>query len=301
MKGIIPSGGRGSRLFPVTSAISKQLLPVYDKPMIYYPLSVLMTAGIREILIITVPVDLPQYQRLLGDGSQFGVRLEYAVQPQPNGLAETLVIGADFVGDEDVAVVLGDNIFHGPGFPERLRAEIDRLDGCTLFTQPVETPHRYGIAELDLAGRVVSLVEKPVEPRSDLAVTGLYLYDNDAVWIAAGLRPSARGELEITDVNREYLRRGRVRAVPLGPGCAWFDAGTHESLADTAEFVRDEHRRHGTRIACLEEIALRQGYISPDACHTLGLEQRNSPYGRYVMEAARTYSDEYQVPVIASG
>jgi glucose-1-phosphate thymidylyltransferase len=301
MKGIIPSGGRGTRLYPVTSAISKQLLPVYDKPMIYYPLSVLMLAGIREVLIITAPEDLPQYRRLFGDGSDFGLRLEYAPQAEPNGIAEALVIGADFIGEDDVAIVLGDNIFHGPGFPGLLRAEIGRLDGCTLFTEPVDTPHHYGIAELDLAGRIVSLEEKPAEPRSDLAVAGLYLYDNDAVWIAAGLRPSARGELEITDVNREYLRRGRARAVPLGPDCAWFDAGTHESLARTAEFVRDAHRRQGARIACLEEIALRQGYISAEECHELGVRQRNSPYGQYVMEVADRFTGDLAVPLLTSG
>jgi glucose-1-phosphate thymidylyltransferase len=287
MKGIILAGGSGTRLHPITQAMSKQLLPVYDKPMIYYPLSVLMLAGIREILIISTPTDLPHFRRLLGDGDQLGVALSYAEQPQPNGLAEAFVIGADFIGDDEVALVLGDNIFFGIGFSGLLHDAVSNLDGAVLFGYRVLDPERYGVGEVDAAGRLVSIEEKPAEPRSNLAVTGLYFYDNDVVEIARNLRPSARGELEITDVNLEYLRRGRARLVDLGRGFAWLDTGTHDSLLEASQFVQVLEHRTGVRIACLEEVALERGFIGPDACHALGAKLAKSGYGEYVMAVAK--------------
>lgn len=287
MKGIALAGGSGTRLYPVTSAVSKQLLPVYDKPMIYYPLSVLMLAGIRDILIISTPSDLPNFWRLLGSGDQYGIRLRYAEQPSPNGLAEAFLIGQEFIGDDDVAFVLGDNIFHGQGFSARMRQELADLDGCVLFGYPVKDAQRYGVGELDEEGRLVSIEEKPSKPRSNLAITGLYFYDNQVVEIARGLKPSLRGELEITDVNLTYLRSGQAKLVNLGRGFAWLDTGTHESLLDASQFVQVLEHRTGVRIACLEEIALGMGYISADECLALGLKLSNSHYGDYVVAVAR--------------
>ncbi|PXY17076.1 glucose-1-phosphate thymidylyltransferase [Prauserella sp. PE36] len=286
MKGIVLAGGSGTRLHPITQAISKQLLPVYDKPMIYYPLSVLMLAGIREVLVISTPTDLPNFRRLLGDGSQFGLELSYAEQAAPNGLAEAFVIGADFVGDDDVALILGDNIFYGQGFSRTLQEQVSTLDGCVLFGYPVKDPQRYGVGEMDADGRLVSIEEKPERPRSNRAITGLYLYDNQVVEIAKGLTPSKRGELEITDVNMAYLRQDRARLVELSRGFAWLDTGTHDSLLEAAQFVQVLEHRTGVRIACLEEIALRMGFITADECYQLGAKLAKSGYGDYVMDVA---------------
>ncbi len=286
MKGIILAGGHGTRLHPITLGVSKQLLPVYDKPMIYYPLSVLMLAGITDIQIISDPGDIPGFQRLLGDGSSLGLRLSYAEQDKPRGLADAFVIGADHIGDEPVALVLGDNIFHGPGFGDMLTECARTVDGCVLFGYPVRDPERYGVGETDERGRLISLEEKPERPRSNLAVTGLYFYDNDVVEIARNLRPSARGELEITDVNRNYLERGRARFEPLGRGFVWLDTGTHDALTEAGQYVQILEHRQGVRIACVEEIAWRMGYIDRDACYRLGLALSRSPYGQYVMGIA---------------
>ncbi|HET6500190.1 MAG TPA: glucose-1-phosphate thymidylyltransferase RfbA [Amycolatopsis sp.] len=286
MKGIVLAGGSGTRLHPITQAVSKQLLPVYDKPMIYYPVSVLMLAGIREILIISTPTDLPFFERLLGSGDQFGLHLSYAEQPSPNGLAEAFLIGADFIGDDDVALVLGDNIFYGQGFSGRMRQEISSLDGCVLFGYPVKDAQRYGVGETDGDGRLVSIEEKPDNPRSNKAITGLYFYDNQVVDIARGLSPSARGELEITDVNLTYLRRGKAKLVDLGRGFAWLDTGTHDSLLEAGQFVQVLEHRTGVRIACLEEIALRMGFIDAAQCLALGRKLSKSGYGDYVVAVA---------------
>ncbi|HTF55163.1 MAG TPA: glucose-1-phosphate thymidylyltransferase RfbA [Pseudonocardia sp.] len=286
MKGIVLAGGSGSRLYPVTGAVSKQLLPVYDKPMIYYPLSVLMFGGIREILIISTPADLPQFKRLLGDGSELGISLTYAEQPQPNGLAEAFLIGADHIGDDSAALVLGDNIFHGPGFPAQLRRSVAELDGCVLFGYPVKDPGRYGVGEADATGRLISIEEKPAHPRSNRAITGLYLYDNDVLEIAKQIKPSARGELEITDINQAYLRRGTATLIDLGRGFAWLDTGTHDSLLEAGQYVQVLEHRQGIRIACLEEVALSMGYIDADACYALGAKLGKSGYGEYVMSIA---------------
>ncbi|MFI9813221.1 glucose-1-phosphate thymidylyltransferase RfbA [Saccharothrix variisporea] len=287
MKGIILAGGSGTRLHPITQAVSKQLLPVYDKPMVYYPLSVLMLAGIREVLLISTPTDLPLFRRLLGDGSQFGISVEYAEQAQPNGLAEAFVIGADFVGDDSVSLVLGDNIFYGQGFSRLLQHHAATLDGCVLFGYPVRDPERYGVGEVDADGRLVSIEEKPAVPKSNKAITGLYFYDNDVVEIARNLKPSARGELEITDVNLEYLRRGKAQLVDLGRGFAWLDTGTHDSLLEAGQFVQVLEHRQGVRIACPEEIALRMGFITADECYALGEKLAKSGYGQYLMNVAR--------------
>jgi glucose-1-phosphate thymidylyltransferase len=286
MKGIVLAGGSGSRLYPVTAAVSKQLLPVYDKPMIYYPLSVLMFGGIRDILIISTPADLPLFRRLLGDGSDLGLSLSYAEQPQPNGLAEAFLIGAEHVGTDSVGLVLGDNIFHGPGFPAQLRRCIAELDGCVLFGYPVKDPSRYGVGEADDSGRLISIEEKPARPRSNRAITGLYLYDNDVLEIAKQITPSARGELEITDVNRAYLERGTAKLIDLGRGFAWLDTGTHDSLLEAGQYVQVLEHRQGIRIACLEEIALSMGYIDAEACYALGAKLGSSGYGEYVMAIA---------------
>jgi len=286
MKGIVLAGGSGSRLYPVTGAVSKQLLPVYDKPMIYYPLSVLMFGGIREILIISTPADLPQFKRLLGDGSELGLSLTYAEQAQPNGLAEAFLIGADHIGDDSAALVLGDNIFHGPGFPSQLRRSIAELDGCVLFGYPVKDPGRYGVGEADATGRLISIEEKPEHPRSNRAITGLYLYDNDVLEIAKQIKPSARGELEITDINQAYLRRGTATLIDLGRGFAWLDTGTHDSLLEAGQYVQVLEHRQGIRIACLEEVAMSMGYIDADACYALGAKLGKSGYGEYVMSIA---------------
>ena len=291
MKGIILAGGTGTRLHPITRAVSKQLLPVYDKPMIYHPLSTLMLAGIREILVISTPADLPGFRRLLGDGHELGLTVTYAEQPSPDGRAQAFVIGADHGGDDCAALVLGDNIFHGPGFSHLMQRSIaaveDGTDGCVLFGYPVTDPQRYGVGEADPDGRLVSIEEKPVQPRSNRAITGLYLYDNGVVEIACGLRPSARGELEITDVNRAYLEKGRARLVDLGRGFAWLDTGTHDSLLDAGQYVQILERRQGIRIACVEEVALRMGFIDADACFALGAQQARSGYGEYVMSVAK--------------
>lgn len=286
MKGIILAGGSGTRLHPVTQLTSKQLLPVYDKPMIYYPLSVLMLAGITDILLISTPNDLPSFQRLLGSGSDYGLNISYTRQDQPNGLAEAFIIGRDFVGDSSVVLVLGDNLFYGPGFSTVLRKATSDLDGCTLFGYRVKDPERYGVAEMDGAGNLVSLVEKPRRPRSDVAITGLYFYDNDVLDIAASLKPSARGELEITDVNLAYLRQDRAKVINLGRGFAWLDTGTHDSLLDAGLFVRMLENRTGVRIACIEEIALGMGYIDAEHCHALGEKLKKSSYGQYIMNIA---------------
>jgi len=289
VKGIVLAGGSGTRLHPITRSVSKQLLPVYDKPMVYYPLSVLMLSGVREILIISTPTDLPQFRRLLGDGSDLGLTLSYAEQPQPNGLAEAFIIGADHVGDDNAALVLGDNIFHGNDLAGLLQREVDRLEGCTLFGYQVRDPERYGVAEADASGRLLSIEEKPAQPKSNKAVTGLYFYDNDVVDIAASLTPSARGELEITDVNRAYLDKGKARLVDLGRGFAWLDTGTHDSLLEAGQFVQVLEHRQGVRIACLEEIALRMGYIDADSCYALGAKLAKSGYGEYVMDVAKSF------------
>lgn len=287
MRGIILAGGSGTRLRPLTSVHSKQLLPVYDKPMIYYPLAVLMQADIREILIISTPNHLNVYRELLGDGSKLGITLEYAVQDEPKGLAQALLIGREFVGEETLCLVLGDNIFYGHRFPDMLRVEAERLDGCTLFGYPVSDPERYGVAELDAGSNIVSLEEKPAEPRSNLAVTGLYMYDNEAIDRAAGLTPSDRGELEITDLNLTFVQEKRARLVNLGRGSAWFDTGTHDSLLEAATFVQLLEKRQGIRISCLEEVAFRMGFIDRDQLARNGIElSSSSSYGRYVMELA---------------
>jgi len=289
VKGIVLAGGSGTRLHPITQAVSKQLLPVYDKPMIYYPLSVLMLAGIREVLVISTTHDLPMFQRLLGDGAQWGLELSYAEQAEPNGLAEAFIIGAEHIGTDDVALVLGDNIFYGHGFSGQLQQLTPGIDGCVLFGYPVRDPERYGVGEVDGAGMLVSIEEKPAQPRSNQAITGLYFYDNDVVEIARGLQPSSRGELEITDVNLHYLARGKARLVNLGRGFAWLDTGTHDSLLEAGQYVQVIEHRQGVRVACLEEIALRMGFIGVDACLALGTAMAKSGYGQYVQEIARSF------------
>ncbi|MFI7677727.1 glucose-1-phosphate thymidylyltransferase RfbA [Actinophytocola sp. NPDC049390] len=286
MKGIVLAGGSGTRLHPITQAVSKQLLPVYDKPMIYYPLSVLMLAGIRDVLIITTPQDMPSFQRLLGSGNQWGIEISYAEQPQPNGLAEAFIIGESFIDGDDAALVLGDNIFFGADFAAVMHEHVAGMDGAVLFGYPVKDPQRYGVGEVDEKGMLISIEEKPAKPRSNRAITGLYFYDNDVVEIAKGLTPSARGELEITDVNLTYLRQGRARLLDLGRGFAWLDTGTHDSLLEAGQFVQVLEHRTGVRIACLEEIALDKGFISADDCYALGSKLAKSGYGDYVMEVA---------------
>ncbi|MGW6460111.1 glucose-1-phosphate thymidylyltransferase RfbA [Streptomyces sp. NPDC055078] len=286
MKGIVLAGGAGGRLYPITRAVSKQLLPVGGKPMIYYPLSVLMLANIRDVLVITTPHDLPRFRTLLGDGSQLGMDISYAEQFQPAGIAEALLIGADHVGADPVALILGDNIFHGPRFSDVLAAEAQDVRGCVLFGYPVHDPHRYGVGEADEAGKPVSIEEKPERPRSNRAITGLYFYDNRAVNIAKNIAPSARGELEITDVNRVYVEQGEARLVDLGRGFAWLDTGTPESLLQASLYVGTLEERQGVRIACIEEVALRMGFIDAEACHRLGEEIGGSSYGQYIMSIA---------------
>ena len=283
MKGIVLAGGSGTRLHPLTQALSKQMLPVYNKPMIYYPLSVLMLGGIREILIISSPFHLELFRSLLGDGSQLGLSIEYAEQEEANGIAEAFLIGADFIGTDSVALVLGDNIFHGPKFSTLLHGEAADVDGCVLFGYMVKDPERYGVGESDAQGRLISLEEKPAVPRSNLAITGLYLYDNDVVDIAKNVRPSARGELEITDVNQVYLDRGKAKLVNLGRGFAWLDTGTHDALLQAGQYVQVLEQRQGVRIACLEEIAFRMHYIDAAACHELGSRMEKTDYGQYLM------------------
>ncbi len=287
-KGIVLAGGAGTRLYPITRAVSKQLLPVYDKPMVYYPLSTLMLAGIRKILLITTPEDLPAFQRLLGDGSQWGLELQYAVQARPEGIAQAFLIGRDFIGSDHVALVLGDNIFYGQGFQGMLARVAARPEGATVFAYPVKDPQRYGVVELDPTGRPLSIVEKPAQPKSRYAVTGLYFYDNEVVSIAAALRPSARGELEITDVNRAYLERDRLYVELFGRGFAWLDTGTHDSLLQAANFIQTIEHRQGWKVACLEEIAWRKGFISRDQFAALAAQYRGSTYGQYLLELLET-------------
>jgi glucose-1-phosphate thymidylyltransferase len=286
MKGIILAGGSGTRLYPLTLGVSKQLLPVYDKPMIYYPLSVLMLAGIREVLVISTPVDLPVFMRLLGDGSLLGMSFSYAEQPRPDGLAQAFLIGREFIGRDAVCLILGDNIFYGPGLSKILREAVKLKRGGLIFGYPVRDPERYGVVEFDANRRVIGIEEKPKAPKSQYAVPGLYFFDNDVVRIAEGLKPSARGELEITDVNLAYLRRGDLRVEPLGRGFAWLDTGTHDALQQAASYVQAIQERQGLKISCIEEIAYRLGYIDRSRLLALAAEYNKNDYGRYLAEIA---------------
>jgi len=290
MKGIILAGGTGTRLYPITTVVSKQLLPVFDKPMIYYPLSVLMLAGIRNILIITTPQDLTLFERLLGDGSDWGLKLEYATQSAPRGLADAFIVGAEFIGTDRVALILGDNIFYGHGLPELLARATARSSASTIFGYTVVSPQQYGVVELDATGRAISIEEKPARPKSNIAVTGLYFYDHDVVRIAAELKPSARGELEITDVNRAYMERGNLFVEVLGRGFAWLDTGTHASLVEASHFVQILEQRQGLRIACPEEIALRLGYISREHFFKIAQKTAKSSYGEYLLSVHRSFT-----------
>jgi glucose-1-phosphate thymidylyltransferase len=284
-KGIILAGGSGTRLYPLTRAASKQLLPVYDKPMVYYPLSVLMLAGIRQVLVISTPEDIGGFQRLLGDGSEVGLAIQYAVQPRPEGLAQAFIVGREFIGRDHCALVLGDNLFYGQSFHDMLLKACSRDVGATIFGYPVKDPQRYGVVEFDDAGRVLSLEEKPAQPRSNYAVPGLYFYDNQVVEIAANLKPSPRGELEITDVNRAYLDRGQLHVEKFSRGFAWLDTGTHEALLQAAQFVQTIEARQGLKIACIEEIAYRKGFIDGAQLERLG-RSMNNDYGRYLLEVS---------------
>jgi glucose-1-phosphate thymidylyltransferase len=284
MKGIILAGGSGTRLYPVTRGVSKQLVPVYDKPMVYYPLSTLMLAGVRDILVITTPEDLPSFRHLLADGRDLGLQLSYAAQERPEGIAQAFLIGRDFIGGDSVALALGDNIFYGHGFPDALQRASARGSGATVFAYRVRDPQRYGVVEFDSQGRAIGLEEKPHQPRSPYAVTGLYFYDAQVVEIAADLRPSTRGELEITDVNLAYLQRGQLHVEKLGRGIAWLDTGTHEALLQASNFIQAIEERQGLKVACIEEIAFRMAYITREQLRALALPMNQSGYGRYLLE-----------------
>ncbi|MDT3356627.1 MAG: glucose-1-phosphate thymidylyltransferase RfbA [Bacteroidota bacterium] len=288
MKGIVLAGGSGTRLYPVTKGVSKQLLPVFDKPMIYYPLSVLMQAGIRDILIISTPEDQPAFRRLLGDGSDFGVSFTYAVQPSPDGLAQAFIIGEEFIGDDSVCLVLGDNIFHGNGLDSMMAKAIADADAdrATVFGYRVSDPERYGVAEFDASGKCISIEEKPAKPKSNYAVVGLYLYPNDVVKIAKAVKPSARGELEITSVNQTYLSQGRLKVSPLGLGFAWLDTGTHDSLSEASNYIEVIEKRQGVKVACLEAIAFANGWISAGKLRELAAPMAKNQYGRYLLKLA---------------
>ena len=287
MKGIILAGGSGTRLYPATKGISKQLIPIYDKPMVYYPLSVLMLAGIREVLVISTPLDLPAFQRLLGDGSDFGIHLSYAKQPSPDGLAQAFIIGKDFIGNDDVCLVLGDNIFYGQSFSQMLAQAVHNVEKerkATVFGYYVKDPERYGVAEFDAAGNVLSIEEKPAQPKSNYAVVGLYFYPNKVVKVAEGIKPSARGELEITSVNQEFLKDGELKVQLLGRGFAWLDTGTHDSLSEASNFVETLEKRQGLKISCLEEIAFRKGWISAEKLRELAQPMIKNQYGQYLLQ-----------------
>ena len=287
MKGIILAGGSGTRLYPATKGISKQLIPIYDKPMVYYPLSVLMLAGIREVLVISTPLDLPAFQRLLGDGSDFGIQLSYAEQPSPDGLAQAFIIGKDFIGDDDVCLVLGDNIFYGHSFSQMLAQAVHNVEKerkATVFGYYVKDPERYGVAEFDAAGNVLSIEEKPAQPKSNYAVVGLYFYPNKVVKVAGEIKPSARGELEITSVNQKFLKDGELKVQLLGRGFAWLDTGTHDSLSEASNFVETLEKRQGLKISCLEEIAFRKGWINAEKLRELAQPMIKNQYGQYLLQ-----------------
>jgi len=288
-KGIVLAGGSGTRLHPITKGVSKHLLPIYDKPMIYYPISILMLAGIKEILVISTPEDTAGYQRLLGDGSDFGIEIEYVVQPSPDGLAQAFLIGEDFIGDGNVALVLGDNIFYGQRFTENLNAASSKISGATIFGYHVKDPQRFGVVDFDSNGNVITIQEKPTKPKSNYAVTGLYFYDNDVVEIAKSIKPSTRGELEITDINNAYLNRGDLTVELLGRGFAWLDTGTHDSLIDAGQFVQTVEHRQGLKVACLEEIAFHQGWITKDALLKQADALKKTSYGQYLAKVAGGY------------
>ncbi len=290
MKGIVLAGGSGTRLYPITKGVSKQLIPIYDKPMVYYPISVLMLAGIREILIISTPYDLPGFRRLLGDGSDFGVRFEYAEQPSPDGLAQAFIIGDEFIGDDAACLVLGDNIFYGPGFKKMLHeavADAEKNDKATVFGYWVNDPERYGVAEFDAEGNCLSIEEKPAQPKSNYAVVGLYFYPNSVVEVAKHIKPSSRGELEITTVNQEYLAQKQLKVKTLGRGFAWLDTGTHDSLSEASTYIEVIEKRQGLKVACLEEIAFKNGWISAEKLAAVAEPMKKNPYGQYLLNLAK--------------